>query len=416
MKNKSKNNHKSRTYDNQKTNPNLDDGLYDESSYEDTLASDDNEDDLVMLDLEDFDNFESYNSDESQYDESVQDDLTDDEDDEHSPVSIMKIFNAILLTIIIMLLIVGGIKLYQWQKGKDLVITDADILADYNTESEDWYVYFDPKDDPNFVDDGQYNILILGDSLIYNYDDETSIQSIIAQNTGANVTALSLPYTTVSLHNETYNPDYPQDAYSLFYLASAMAAGDMGNFDLMMSSWGAMEDYGVYYDYWDVLHKIKFDDIDVLIICYNYDDFVDGIPFVGDEVWSEQPYGTMDSYNGALDASLKLLKDRFPHMQIIVSSPSFFMVDDKGQMIGGDLYNNGSGTLGEYVVNMKSVSQLKNVSFVDNYFGIDFSCDNYEMYLEDDMRHPNEAGRKLIADHITDFIYFMRKSNVVIDN
>ena len=392
------------------------DAIYDtdiDDDYED--ENPDSDDDIEMLDIYADDTFTSFND---SNDDAEGHQSTDDGDDEESAegISIVKILNTALLIAMLMILIVGVIKIYNWQKGKTLNITDDDLLENYDTESEDWYIYFDPHDDPDYVENDVKNIVILGDSLISDYTDSTSIQGIIEANTGASVTALGLSHTTVALHDKSYTLEHPEDAYSLYYIVASITGGDMGDYTLMSNSWAEMDDYGEEYNYWDVLHKIDFDSVDVLIICYNYDDFITGVPFVGDEVWSQQQYGTMDSYNGALDAALGMLKERFPHMQVIVSSPSFFMVDDNGTMVRGDLYNNGSGTLGEYVVNMKSVTMLRSTSFVDNYFGIDFNCDNYEDYLEDDMLHPNEAGRRMIADHITDFIYFMRSSDITVSD
>ena len=156
------------------------------------------------------------------------------------------------------------------------------------------------------------------------------------------------------------------------------------------------------------LREIDFSKVDIMILCYGFNDYLQSSRNIGDEVYSEQPYGTLDSLSGSLDSSLQNLNDRFPAMQIIISSPSFCIVEDEdGNEIGADLYNPGNGSLGDYVAFTKGVAQSHQASFADNYFFSDFNAGNYEGLL-DENGMPNAAARKLIADHIISFFYFNR--------
>lgn len=370
------------------------------------------DDDLEILDLEQDKDIPDEKeikdaSDNEIYEETDPEDDTEDTDTEKDSTKYIHIIFGIVAVV---LLAASTILLVKWHQGIDLVITEDDLTENYYVESEDFYINFDPAKIPGYVDDGEYNIVILGDDSIYYNNDETGIPAVIASLTGANVTTLALPGSTIGLQEKSYTLEYPEEAYNLYYIVNSITAGDMGNYDLMMSAWDHMEDTLVYYEYWDKLHVIDFDKVDVLIIAYGTNDYLLERPFTGDDVYSQQIYGHENSLDGSLDDCLQMLTARFPQMQILVSSPNyFFTTDENGESIGVDLYNNGYGNLGEYVLHMKSVSQLQRVTFIDNYFGSEFSATNYEGYLTSDGLYPNEEGRRAIAEHITEYIYFMRQ-------
>lgn len=367
------------------------------------------DDDLEQLDMDDSDSIiESETDSEKEYEEEFGDD--DNEEDK----SKAKFFYIAFLAVIIIIIVIIVVILKKWNKGERLII-DEETRNGYNTESEDFYIDYRPEDIDGYVDDGELNICLLTDGTIGDIEGDNSVPSIIANATGGNVDALSLP-TTISLYNgdKSFSYDNPLDAFSLYYIAMCFYASDDGDYTLMMNALPEIAskygDNSMYYNYWDKLHKLDFDKYDVIILCYGYEDYLQGREFTGDEVWSQQMFGTIDSMSGALDGTLKMVTGRFPYAQVIVSSPSYFItVDNNGNMIGSDLYNTGSGNLGEYVINMKSVAQMNSVTFLDNYFGFDdYNCERYDGYLGDDGR-PNDNAKKLIADHIVDNLYFNKR-------
>lgn len=366
------------------------------------------DDDFEKIDLEDGAE-DDISEIEKEYDEEY---ALEDENEDNSKA---KFFHIAFLVIFLSIIGIGTYTLVKWQKGERLVITEDDLSESYDIESEDYYIDFKPNKIDGYVDDGELNICILTDGTIGDIEDENSIPSIIARETGGHVDALSID-CPISIHEKSYSLNYPEDAFSLYYIASAVSASDDGDYELMKSALGTMAeqqrpDYGKYYEYWDKLHKLDFDIYDVIIICYGYEDYKKGIQFTGSEIYSQQQYGTADSANGALDASIKTLKNRFPYAQIIVSSPSFFLHhNNRGDKKGADIINTGSGTLGEYVVNFCDVARMRSVSFIDNYFGLEeYNCSNYEDCL-DENGLPNDKAKSIIANHLLDNLYFRRTS------
>lgn len=327
-----------------------------------------------------------------------------DEDDDSSGIN--KILQISVIFVICIILAAVAFLLIRWQRGKAPDAVDNNYDPSVDVESEDYFVPFDPTIIDGYVDDGEFNIVILGDDTIAHYQGEGSIPDLIAGITGANVTTVALNGSTVALRETSYTPEYAQDAFNLYYIIASVCGGDMGSYELMSEALNHIENNSEYYNYWDVIHKINFNKVDTLIINYGYSDYLAGRPLVGEEQYSGQKYGLENSVAGSLDDCLTMLQERFPYMQIIISSPSYcFVMNENGESAGADVYNTGMGTLGDYVINMKVLAAEKRVSFVDNYFFQGFNYAVYEDYLEEDGRFPNAEGRRLIAEHIAQFIY-----------
>lgn len=345
---------------------------------------------------------------ETYIEEETYDTQEDEEEDESSNLS--KIVQIVILSAIAIILFSSVFLLIRWQRGSALNVTDNNGNPAYDVESADYFIPFNPSAIEGYVDDGEQNIVILGDDTILHAQGENGISDLLAEATGANVTTLALNGSTIALQELSYTQGYAEDAYNLYYIISGICAGDMGNYDLQFSALSEIDNNSAYYDYWDKLHNrdfINFDKTDTLIICYGYCDYLAGRPLTAGDVYGGQPYGHENGTAGSLDDCLKLLRERFPYMQIIVSSPSYcFVADENGDMTGADVYfNSERATLGDYVLNAKNVAEANHVSFVDNYFFEDYNFANYEDYLEEDGTFPNEAGRRLIVNHIMQFIY-----------
>lgn len=318
-----------------------------------------------------------------------------------------------ILHIAFLLLIIGAIvaiivMIIKWNKGTILEIDEDERENTFNIESMDYYSHFDPTEDENYVDDGELNIVIMGDDAIYYNNDDTGIPALIAKATGGNVTTLALPGQTVSNISHGYTLDNTEDAYNLFLVLSQMAAGDDGYYDLMVASWDYMDDNQLYYEYWDVCHHVDLDKTDVLIINCGLNDYLLGRPCYYNP--EDTNANDLNNITIAMGKSLVLLRQRFPHMQIIVASPTMILVPDKdGNLSPADKINMGNGVYGDYIAGLAGISQMNCVTFVDNYLLEDFNPENYDGYLEDNGLYPNEKGRQLVADHIVKNIYFIRQ-------
>ena len=320
--------------------------------------------------------------------------------------SLSHFFQYMLAIVGLVLLLCTVVMVVRWQRGKRLVIDPSEQTENFDMESQDFHSAYDARLVDGYVDDGINTIVILGDETIYRtMDDPTGIAPLIAAGIDADVTTLALPDSSISLQEASYTPEYPYDAFNLYYIVLAICSGDMGSYDLMTSVLGQIEDNTLYYKYWDVIHKIDFDKVDTLILYYGQADYLFNRPLIGEEAYAEQPYGLPNSMAGAFHSCLTMLKNRFPYMQILVASPCYSLTrDENGIMRGSDLVHNSYGTLPGYSGAINLICQEQSVSYIDNYLLENFNPDKYEGCLEGDGSYPNATGRKYIAEHILSFL------------
>ena len=288
--------------------------------------------------------------------------------------------------------------------------TDEDIEKQksgyWDSESLDFPIYFNPADNEGYVDDGQLNIIMLGDETVGNVEDSSSLAYKVKEITGGNVMSAQYEGMTFSISEKTYN--IPEDAFSTYYFVTCLINND---FYLAENALNSMSD-DIKQKYSDFLYWARYLDYstaDVIVLCAGRNDYLQGRPLEGEDKYSEQPFGTPNSISGGLDLTIRMLKSTYPNAQIIVCSPSFFLTEDEdGKLVGADIKNNGYGGVGEYVVNMAGVASDESVTFVDNYFGIKFNASNYEEYI-DENGNPNDKANQLIAEHLTNYFYYNLK-------
>ena len=321
-----------------------------------------------------------------------------------------KIIHIAFILLVIGLIAAAVIMLVRWNKGKDLVIDEDERESGFNIESMDYYSRFDPTED--YVDDGELNIVIMGDDFLCQYNDETGIPALIKEATGGNVTTLALEGQTISNIASSYSMDETRDSFNLLLTLVQLCGGDSGDFSLSEAALEYIDDNEKYRTYMEQCKTIDLDDVDVLIIMLGQNDYILGRKCYLDQDADEKDNYDLSNMTVTLSRSLSTVKERFPNLQVIMASPSMMKTTDKnGNLVGADTVNNGYAYYGNYISGIAGMSQLNCVTFVDNYLLPDFNPDNYEEYLEPNGLYPNEKARKMIADHIVENLYFNRQSD-----
>lgn len=321
-----------------------------------------------------------------------------------------KIIHLAFILLVIGLITAAVIMLVRWNKGKDLVIDEDERESGFNIESMDYYSRFDPTED--YVDDGELNIVIMGDDFLCQYNDETGIPALIKEATGGNVTTLALEGQTISNIASSYSMDETRDSFNLLLTLVQLCGGDSGDFSLSEAALEYIDDNEKYKTYMEQCKTIDLDDVDVLIIMLGQNDYILGRKCYLDQDADEKDNYDLSNMTVTLSRSLSTVKERFPNLQVIMASPSMMKTTDKnGNLVGADTVNNGYAYYGNYISGIAGMSQLNCVTFVDNYLLPDFNPDNYEEYLEPNGLYPNEKARKMIADHIVENLYFNRQSD-----
>ncbi|SDA66528.1 hypothetical protein SAMN02910368_01903 [Lachnospiraceae bacterium G11] len=304
------------------------------------------------------------------------------------------IVHIILIALVVAFFAYIGIRLYRWNKGK---VDDTDVSVinhEFDVEVMDYILPMDPKLLEGREDDGVTRIVFLGNNPLdkARWDDSSICRLVQKELTDsgehAEVYNCSVGESLVASINETYANNVPIDAFGFYWVSAAIATSDYSNMDDAYSHMG-YENTGMV-ETIDTLKNLDFETVDVIAIMYDGNDFRCDRPLDdGEDI-------NIQYYTGAMEAGLQTIQAAYPHIRIMVLSPTYeYGVDETGQYINADLKKNYFGSLSTYVQKESDTCYENSVSYIDNYYGTVNEI-NAKEYLEDNQQL-NEEGRKLVA-------------------
>lgn len=303
--------------------------------------------------------------------------------------------HLIIWAIIGILIIVSVVKIIIWNIGTKSDFDPNNITDDYNTEALDVTYKVDRSKIEGFVDDGVTTVLMVGNNPITDRTDENGIPALVAAATKAEVYSAGFADTCLVAMNSTYSADYAPDAFSLSYLTKAMCDGDYSLQDAALSSGAVSQDYAASLD---VLKNMDYSNVDVLVFMYDANDYLQRR-----NLYDENDAYNTGTYTGALRASATQITEAYPHIRIILMTPSFAsVVNEDGTYASGDTTNLGCGTIPNYLLFSIDVAHECMFSVVDNYYGT-FYEDIAADYLTDNI-HLNDKGRQAMAARLSETI------------
>lgn len=317
------------------------------------------------------------------------------------------LIHIILLSIIVLLFSSSFIKLYLWDKSSADISAEDSNNDEFDTETEDFYVTVDPARIENHPDDGVTSILMLGDGSLADYTDSTGIPALVSDAANATVYNCSFTNTTMATHNAGYDGSYGPDAFSFYYLSMCI----MNNLYTLQHQ--GLESFPDADDSFSsklsLLENLDFNTLDIIVLSYGAEDYL-----LSHEVQDLEHIGSYRStvYTEALAQGIDWIRTAYPHIQFIVMSPTFCCYPEAdGTYSAGDTRkNDADATLAHYMIAAKNIAVQKNVTFLDNYWGINIHAGNANEYLTESSTYPNAKGRQMIADKlsttITDKIYY----------
>lgn len=247
--------------------------------------------------------------------------------------------------------------------------------------------------------DTQAQILFLGDSILGQYRDETSIPALVGEMLDTEVFNGAFGGTTMSLQNRDYRDAYYWDGLSFSRLTRAIAAQDFGLQQTIRTKDYVTMDFR---DIVDELDRLDLTSVQTVVISYGMNDYTTGSP-IGGENSPEDPY-TME---GAMRTGIRYLQRSYPQIRIIFISPTYcWFINTLGTTNETCETNDyGGGYLEEYVEAQRRVAGECGVEFVDLYHAYypHEEYDNWSLYTNDGI-HPNEAGREKIAETLAEWL------------
>ncbi len=242
-------------------------------------------------------------------------------------------------------------------------------------------------------DSQKVQLVAFGDSVFGEVRDGTGIPDRVAELLGMSFCNGAFGGTQAARGDREYRLDYGKDAFSLVGLSKSVYAKDFGvqqTIRLKESS----TDY--FEEVIDELARIDFAEVELILIQHGLNDFYAGVPVES----AEDPYDEY-TFTGALRTSLKLLRERCPEAEIVLVTPTYTW--NFREELTCEEFDAGCGTMEDYLAAEKKVAQEFGIEVIDLYH--DFfphgQWSDWELYTRDGL-HPNEAGRKMIAERIYD--------------
>lgn len=336
-------------------------------------------------------NYESF--DEPSFDDSEYDDSEDDSDDKRgfSPTIFIHIlFLAVL--VLIAFLIVNAVRNYGRKDSLD------NYEGNYEPEVLDSILPLIPAEGVELVDDGVMTIVTLGNApFADDKDSKDSLAAIIEEMTGATIYNCAVKDSYLAAKGATLSKDVaPMDAFNFYWLTTAFCLrnNDYVYQDIFNHLGDELPEDGL--EAYKTLMDIDFDTVDVIAIMYDGSDYLDGRP-----MYSDQNDTDIQQFTGNMCAGIDLIKSTYPHIRIIVMSPTYaFAINEAGEYVSSDQYRYGQDVLSTYVIKQFGYSYDREVTFVDNLYGT-ISEDSADQYLTDNI-HLNVEGRKKVAER---FVY-----------
>lgn len=228
---------------------------------------------------------------------------------------------------------------------------------------------------------------------------ENNLANMIAEATGATVYNCSISNSYLACESPYFNPQVaPMDIYSLYWLIYlAIFDGNISaNFQQAAEALGDAlppEAQEVY----DTLTTLDFNTVDVVTIMYDASDYL-----MGHGMYSDENSTDIQQFTGNLEASIELLQHYYPHIRIIVMSPTYaYALDEEGNYVSSDMYVYGDmDVLSTYAIRQCMSCLSRSVSFVDHLYGTVHE-DNATEYLVDHV-HLNQKARELITQRFMD--------------
>lgn len=315
-----------------------------------------------------------------------------------------KIFNFlkrlnphIVISAFILLAIAGTVFfIAKWARGVDSTYDRDAIEGGYDIEILDRVYYMYPEDLGNHTPNDPKTVLCFGNAPFA--DDRSSTNnlcSLIAEETGANVINLSIPDSYLSMNSPEGNITDPLDYYTFYFLTCFAVLEDkdqlISDYDRLARGQSEIGDTVV-----DYLCDVDLNTVDSVVLMYDAADYL-----IGRIKETPEQVDNPRTFCGNMFAGIELLQATYPHIQIIVMSPTYaYAIDENGEYTSSDIIKVEGESLSSYAITQLNLCQVAEVTFIDNIYGT-VHADNADEYLTDNV-HLNVKGRKLVAERFSE--------------
>jgi len=250
----------------------------------------------------------------------------------------------------------------------------------------------------------QYDIVVLGDSVVGNVGEgDISFTSCVGEELGKTAFKGGFGGTTMSMASSTMWPSISSMEWCMVKVAEAICYDDWDNLTATMAyaeSFKGINEQTISYfsRTMDTLSKIDFEQVEILIIEHGSNDYNSGRKLDN----ANNLYDTT-TFGGALRKSLKILKETYPDLRIIIMSPIYCELGaEREKKCYNTKYGNGT-YLDAYVELEKQIAEEFRVEWINAYQYSGIWEENAYQYLPDGL-HLNAEGHKKVAEFLVEYL------------
>lgn len=238
-------------------------------------------------------------------------------------------------------------------------------------------------------------IVVFGDSICGQIRDESSVSEQLSVLLDQEVYNGAMGGTCFSRIDTEGRLSNTRDSLSFVAISQSAALDDFG-----LQQTAYIRDSATEYfpEVIDILEKIDFSSVDIILVEYGVNDYHAGIA-IDDP---EDPYNEY-TFSGALRRALSFWKEAYPDTRIILLTSTYSWYPYTNETC--EEKDEGGGVLEDYVNKEIQVAEEMGVELLDLYHNLypHETWEDWPCYTADGL-HPNEAGRRLIAETIAAYL------------
>ena len=289
----------------------------------------------------------------------------------------------------------------NWGVEIDQDYIDKNGVFDDGRDTFDVYAPLLDENGKVLANKSPHTVLFFGNSpFADDRDSENNVVNLVAKKTGATVYNCSVAKSYLTATSKTLKYSISgQDVYNFYWLCIYLTWDEeLDYFDWLEENPEAT----IFPETAELRHTLETVDvntIDTICIMYDGSDYLAGHKYTNPDNPTD-----IRSFTGNLQAGIEVLRERCPHIRIIVMSPTYaFGVDDDGNYVSSDIMvYPGGETLSTYVLKECETVGSQGLTFIDNLYGT-FNEDEASEYLIDNL-HLNQKGREKLATRISSAI------------
>lgn len=251
------------------------------------------------------------------------------------------------------------------------------------------------------VSNNGYTVVMLGDSLVGNYDGSDSIPSVLSELTKA--TCYNCAFGGSSMGSDLVSPDEYLEAFNGWKIINAITTGDYSIQQTAIDNDPSYQHLrSNFQSHLDTLQNMDWSKVDIITLSYGTNDWGTKVVLSDDTA----PMST-DTFMGAYRTALETLLATYPHIKVLAFGVVWRALHVTDGVVDNDSDSANTGrnwSLRAYEEGADTVCKEYHVPFAPMYDYSEFNKFTWSNYFGTDLTHPNAKGRYVMAKRYASFL------------